>query len=186
MAMILPLAACYEVENGPAFSDGDHVPGLEGAFEPIGRIEPGEEGLIPHENDEDLPVYMVRRALNGSYVMQEVEADNDEYVLMTMRRIDRTTFVIEHFGGIDENMLGIGVVDGRGEDRTFSFCIDVEMEMQDQQAIAARNDVTLTPARFGADRLAAENGHDLFSFMRDLWQESEMEDWTCTVLAKLG
>lgn len=183
LAIALAVSACYEVENGPAFSGGDEVPGLETTLYTIGRISPDNgAGVLPVEPN-DIEIWHVRRALNGSYFMSEEDADEDNVMVIRPRLISSGDYVIEYGSGRDENFLGILNASGGDEDRQFTFCISLSWDDATVVALAPAHNVRATDETYGGVRLDADNADDLFAFMADLRQRSDLDEWECTVMS---
>lgn len=178
----LALSACYEVENGPAFSGGDEVSDFESTLYTVGRISPSDgEGFIPVEAG-DTQTWHIRRALNGSYFLSQLETDEDDTV-MRPRRIRRSDdYVIEFSTAQDENWLGILSVEGRGDDRRYNFCIHLNVEDEVIVARAPSHNVRASAESYAGVSLGADNPDHLFNFMVSLWRDSELNDWECTVM----
>jgi len=178
----LPLTACFEVENGPAFSGGDEVPGLVDRLYTIGNIEAGEDsGLVPADPGE-VEEWLVRRALNGSYVLVEYGDGEGDTTVVRPRHINDGDYVVEYSSAADENWLGILSISGDGDDRQFAFCISLGWDDAEVVAAAPAHGVRADDAGYGGVRVGADDPDALFAFMADLWSRSTITDWDCMVM----
>lgn len=177
------LAGCFEVENGPAFSGGDEVPGIQQTLYTVGQFSPSNNGVLHPVDPADVEVWSARRAVNGSYVLEQIEGDDDEeYMIVSPLRITAQDFVMEYSTEFDQTWLGILHVMGEGADRQFAFCIDLNW---DDSAIAERavaHNVSVDDESIGGVRLGSEDPGALFDLMADLWSRSTLNDWECSVL----
>ena len=179
---LLPLTACFEVENGPAFSGGDEVPGLVDRLYTIGNIEAGDNDGIQPVEPEGIEVWLVRRALNGSYVLIQEGDDDDDTTVVRPRLISDSDYVVEYSSAADENWLGILSVSGDGDDRQFAFCISLGWDDAEIVALAPAHGVRADDSGYAGVSLGADNSDALFNFMADLWARSAITDWDCMVM----
>jgi len=180
-ATAIALSACYQVGNGPAFAGGDEVPGFDTTLYAIGRISPSEgEGILP-TNPGDASTWHIRRALNGSYFITQ-EGGEDEDMLVSPRLIRRGDYVVEYDTPQDEYWLGILNVEGQGDSRRYNFCINLNWDEDDIIARAADHQIEIDDENFVGVTLNADDPDQLFEFMSDLWRQSELNEWDCTVM----
>ena len=178
----IALSACYEVENGPAFSGGDEVSGFDSTLYTIGRISPTDGDGFMAVDPSDVEIWHIRRALNGSYLLTQ-EGSEDDNTVVRPRRIRRSDdYVMEYSTAPDENWLGILSVEGRGDERRFNFCIHLSWDDDDIVARAPAHDVRATDESYSGVRLGADDPDDLFDFMAALWRDSNLNEWECTVM----
>ena len=179
----IALSACFEVENGPAFSGGDEVQGLPDTLYTIGRIDPSEgPGVIPVPAS-DQQTWHVRRAINGSYLMTE-ETDASDATMIRTRRIRRSRdYVIEYNTDFESYWLGILSITGQRSNIQYNFCIDLNWDDDDIAERARNQRVQVDDESFVGVTFTDDNPDDLFDFMAGLWADSELEEWTCTVLS---
>jgi len=183
VAAALALSSCYEVENGPAFSGGDEVPGLEATLYTVGRISPDDgSGFQPVTDPADIEIWSVRRALNGSYFMSQQDGDEDSLMVVRPRLISGGDYVIEYGSGRDENFLGILNASGEGDARQFTFCISLNWDDAAVVALAPAHNVRATDQSYSGVRLGADDPDDLFDLIADMRARSRLEDWDCTVM----
>jgi len=175
------LSACFQVENGPAFAGGDEVPGFDTTLYTVGRISPSEgEGVMP-PNPGDASTWHIRRALNGSYFIEQAAEEEDD-MIVSPRRIRRGEYVIEYSTAQDEYWLGILDIEGQDDDRRYNFCIHLNWDEEDIIARAPSHDVRADNESYTGVTLDADNPDQLFNFMSALWRDSELNEWDCTVM----
>lgn len=179
------LSGCFEVENGPAFSGGDEVPGLEGTLYPYGRISPTEGPNIQPIDDSDVNTWHVRRALNGSYIMTADGDPDEDDMILRPRLISGGDYVIEYSSESDENFLGVLTVEGRSDQQLYYFCISLEWDDDEIVALGPAHNVLVHDPTYGSMSLSADNPADLFAFMADLRGRTEIGEWECTVMTSM-
>ncbi len=179
--LALALSGCFVVENGPAFSGGDEVPGFAESLYAIGRIS-GSEG-IPYEAVEldEVAVWSVRRAVNGSYILTP-EADEDIMVVRP-RRIDATDYVIEYSPNPDENWLGILNLYAGPQEQRYHFCISLDRDEDMLIQRAQQHGLHADDSPIAGISLDTDDPDRLFAYMADLRETSEIYEWECTVLS---
>jgi hypothetical protein len=175
------LSACYEVENGPAFSGGDEIPGFDTTLYTVGRISPSEGGRVLPVDPDDMETWHIRRALNGSYFLSQDGVDDDDMVVRP-RRIRTGEYVVEYSTAADENWLGVLAIEGQGDGRRYNFCIHLNWDDDEIIARAPAHNVRASDESYAGVRLGAENPDRLFDFMAALWDDSSLNEWECTIM----